>query len=52
VNVNSFGLELAEEHILLNDDLSDEALERVGDLLNRAGLTIAACSGLSSCPST
>jgi hypothetical protein len=50
MNVNSFGLDLAEEQIL-NDELSDEALERAGGLDNRAGLTIAMCSGLSSCPS-
>jgi hypothetical protein len=50
MNVNSFGLDLAEEQILI-DDLSDEALERAGGLENRAGYTIAMCSGLSSCPS-
>jgi hypothetical protein len=50
MNVNSFGLDLADEQILI-DDLSDEALERAGGLENRAGLTIAMCSGLSSCPS-
>jgi hypothetical protein len=50
MNVNSFGLDLAEEQIL-NNDLSDEALERAGGLENRAGYTIAMCSGLSSCPS-
>jgi hypothetical protein len=50
MNVNSFGLDLADEQILI-DDLSDEALERAGGLENRAGYTIAMCSGLSSCPS-
>jgi hypothetical protein len=50
MNVNSFGLDLADEQIL-NDELSDEALERAGGLENRAGITIAMCSGLSSCPS-
>jgi hypothetical protein len=50
MNVNRFGFELADEQIL-NDELSDEVLERAGGLENRAGLTIAACSGLSSCPS-
>jgi hypothetical protein len=50
MNVNSFGLDLAEEQ-LLNVELSDEALERAGGLENRAGYTIAMCSGLSSCPS-
>jgi hypothetical protein len=50
MNVNSFGLDLADEQILI-DELSDEALERAGGLENRAGLTIAMCSGLSSCPS-
>jgi hypothetical protein len=48
--MNSFGFELAEEQILI-DELSDEALERAGGLENRAGYTIAMCSGLSSCPS-
>ena len=50
MNVNSFGLDLADEQIL-NDDLSDEALERAGGLENRAGITIAMCSGVSGCPS-
>jgi hypothetical protein len=50
MNVNSFGLDLAEEQILI-DELSDEALERAGGLETRAGLTIAMCSGLGSCPS-
>ena len=50
MNVNSFGLDLSEEQILI-DELSDEALERAGGLENRAGYTIAMCSGLSSCPS-
>ena len=50
MNVNSFGLDLSEEQILINE-LSDEALERAGGLENRAGYTIAMCSGLSSCPS-
>jgi hypothetical protein len=48
--MNSFVFDLAEEQILI-DELSDEALERAGGLENRAGYTIAMCSGLSSCPS-
>lgn len=50
MNANSFGIDLADEQIL-NDELPDETLERAGGLENRAGLTIAMCSGLSSCPS-
>jgi hypothetical protein len=50
MNVNSFGLDLAEEQILI-DEFSDETLERAGGLENRAGVTVAMCSGLSSCPS-
>jgi len=45
MNVNSFGLDLAEEQIL-NNDLSDEALERAGGLENRAAtrlLCVPAC---------
>jgi hypothetical protein len=48
--MNSFVFDLADEQILI-DELSDEALERAGGLENRAGYTIAMCSGLSSCPS-
>jgi hypothetical protein len=50
MNVNSFGLDSAEE-LILDNELSDEALERAGGLDNRAALTIAMCSGLGSCPS-
>jgi hypothetical protein len=50
MNVANFGLDLADDRIL-NDELSDEAIERAGGLENRAGLTLAMCSGLSSCPS-
>jgi hypothetical protein len=50
MNLNSFGLDWAEEQMLI-DDLSDEALERAGLDSGRAALTIAMCSGLGSCPS-
>jgi hypothetical protein len=50
MNASNIGLDLADDQIL-NDEFSDEALERAGGLENRAGLTIAMCSGLSSCPS-
>jgi hypothetical protein len=41
-------LDQAEEE-LLNCQYSDEAVERAGNIF--AGYTIAACSGLQSCPS-
>jgi hypothetical protein len=50
MNNNNIGLNLTEEDVL-DGQLSDEALERAGGLENRAGMTIAMCSGLSSCPS-
>ena len=43
----TIGHDQGEEDFLI-DQLSDEALERAG---NWAGVTIAMCSGLSSCPS-
>jgi hypothetical protein len=50
MNLTSMGLGLAEEQIF-NEELSDEALERAGMDVGGEALTIAMCSGLSSCPS-
>jgi hypothetical protein len=50
MNLTSMGLGLAEEQIF-NEELSDEALERAGRDVGGEALTIAMCSGLSSCPS-
>jgi hypothetical protein len=50
MNVNTIGFDKAEEEFLI-EELSDEALERAGGLENGYGMTLAMCSGLSSCPS-
>jgi hypothetical protein len=50
MNNATIGHDQAEEDFLI-DQLSDEALERAGGLEIRAGMTVAMCSGLSSCPS-
>ena len=43
MNASNIGLDLADDQIL-NDEFSDEALERAGGLENRAVLTIAMLS--------
>jgi hypothetical protein len=50
MNGLDIGTNQAEDQFY-NDELSDETLERAGGLDAQARLTIAMCSGLSSCPS-
>jgi hypothetical protein len=50
MNFTTIGFDQVEEELLI-DELSDEALERAGGLEYGAGLTLAMCSGLASCPS-
>jgi hypothetical protein len=46
----TISLDQADEDALY-DLVSDDAMERAGEGLDRAALTIAMCSGLGSCPS-
>lgn len=50
MNVATNGLDQVEDETLTYQ-LSDETLERAGTDVGRAAMTVAMCSGLSSCPS-
>ena len=50
MNVTTIEHDQADEDVLY-EQISDEAVERAAGNIGRAAMTVAMCSGLSSCPS-